>query len=163
MSSTRIEFGYQPGSIGRIAELHGTYYNAHWDFGLFFEARVATELSAFLQHFNENNDGFWLAVKDDRIEGAIAIDGIEAGEKGAHLRWFIVSDAVRGKGIGKKLIKKAMEFCIHKGYKKIYLQTFAGLDAARQLYEASGFQLIRQKTGEQWGTQVTEQLFEVTL
>lgn len=38
----KIESGYIPGSIGRIAELHGTYYHDHWGFGLYFEAMVAT-------------------------------------------------------------------------------------------------------------------------
>jgi len=27
--------GYIPGAIGRIAELHGTYYHKHWGFGFF--------------------------------------------------------------------------------------------------------------------------------
>jgi hypothetical protein len=48
MSDVEIVRGYVPGSIGRVAELHGTYYHDHWGFGLFFEAKVASELSAFL-------------------------------------------------------------------------------------------------------------------
>ncbi|GAI69557.1 unnamed protein product, partial [marine sediment metagenome] len=38
MSNVEMVKGYIPGSIGRIAELHGTYYNEHWDFTVFFEA-----------------------------------------------------------------------------------------------------------------------------
>lgn len=45
MSDVEIVKGYLPGSIGRVAELHGTYYHKHWGFSLFFEAKVATELS----------------------------------------------------------------------------------------------------------------------
>jgi hypothetical protein len=45
MSDVEIVKGYIPGSIGRVAELHGTYYHKHWGFSLFFEAKVATELS----------------------------------------------------------------------------------------------------------------------
>ena len=48
--------GYVPGAIGRIAELHGTYYAKHWGFGLFFEAKVATELSAFLKAHDADRD-----------------------------------------------------------------------------------------------------------
>lgn len=163
MSPHKIEEGYQPGIIGRIAELHGTYYNKHWGFGLFFEARVATDLSTFLQRYNNTRDGIWLVIIDDRIEGSIIIDGIDAGNKGAHLRWFIMSDATRGQGFGKKLITQAIEFCKTKRYQKIYLTTFEGLGAARHLYKASGFQLIKQESGDQWGTRVTEQLFELIL
>ena len=49
-ASTDVEIaaGYTPGAIGRVAEMHGTYYHREWGFGLYFEAKVATELSAFL-------------------------------------------------------------------------------------------------------------------
>ncbi|MBT4091625.1 MAG: GNAT family N-acetyltransferase, partial [Deltaproteobacteria bacterium] len=98
LAGFKIESGYIPGSIGRIAELHGLYYHAHWGFGLYFEAKVATELSEFLQRFNKDSDGLWIATVNGRIEGAVAIDGINAENEGAHLRWFIISDVIRGKG-----------------------------------------------------------------
>ncbi len=158
-----IKAEYIPGSIGRISELHGTYYHRYWGFGLYFEAKVATELSAFLQRFDEKRDGIWLAEKNGRIEGAIVIDGIQAENKGAHLRWFIVSDALRGKGIGRELMDKAMAFCRGKGYKRTFLWTFEGLGAARYLYEATGFSLVKQQRGEQWGVLVNEQCFELKI
>ena len=34
-----------------------------------------------------------------------------------------------------------------------------GLDAARRLYEASGFELSKEEQGSQWGSVVTEQQF----
>ena len=154
-----IARGYLPGAIGRIAELHGTYYAAHWQFGLFFEAKVATELASFLKAYDGQRDGLWLAVVDGRIEGSIVIDGSHADDQGAHLRWFILSDALRGKGAGRRLIASAVDFCRANGYPRIYLWTFEGLDAARHLYESTGFKLERQETGSQWGTVVNEQLF----
>ena len=89
----KIESGYIPGSIGRIAELHGTYYHDHWGFGLYFEAKVATELSEFLQRYDKSSDGIWIATVNGRVEGSVVIDGIHAENEGAHLRWFIISDA----------------------------------------------------------------------
>ncbi len=38
-----------PGAIGRITELHGTDYQQHTGFGLYFESKVACELSEFLR------------------------------------------------------------------------------------------------------------------
>jgi GNAT superfamily N-acetyltransferase len=156
-----IDRGYAPGSIGRISELHGTYYHDHWRFGVYFEAKVATELSEFLTRFDEKRDGIWLATVDNRIEGSIVIDGIQALEKGAHLRWFITSDVLRGKGAGRQLIDRAIKFCKIKGYQMLYLWTFEGLNAARHLYENAGFRLIKQQSGLQWGTEVNEQYFEL--
>ncbi len=34
--------GYVPGAIGRVAELHGKYYQEHWGFDIFFESKVPT-------------------------------------------------------------------------------------------------------------------------
>ena len=156
-----VDSGYVPGSIGRISELHGTYYYDHWRFGVYFEAKVATELSEFLARFDEKRDGIWLATVNNRIEGSIVIDGIHALDKGAHLRWFILSDVLRGKGAGRQLLDMAINFCKIKGYKMIYLWTFEGLNSARHLYEDVGFRLIKQQSGLQWGTEVNEQYFEL--
>lgn len=156
-----ITDGYTPGTIGRISELHGKYYFDHWRFGLYFEAKVATELSEFLQRYDSSRDRIWIATVNSRVEGSVVIDGIHAETKGAHLRWFIVSDALKGKGVGKKLLESAIDFSNTQGYKKIYLWTFEGLDAARHLYENAGFRLTKQQCGAQWGTTVNEQYYEL--
>lgn len=163
MSQIEITGGYVPGAVGRVAELHGTYYHRHWGFGLFFEVKVATELSEFLKRYDEDRDGFWTARVDRRVEGAIAIDGLHAQGEGAHLRWFIMSDALRGKGAGTRLIDTAIGFCRDRGYGKIYLWTFEGLNAARHLYERGGFELVEDRRGARWGTEVNEQRFECRL
>ena len=77
------------------------------------------------------------------------------------MRWFITSNEIRGKGAGKDLINTAMEFCKSRGYHRVYLWTFAGLNAARHLYEKSGFKLVHQQRGAQWGAEVDEQRFEL--
>jgi GNAT superfamily N-acetyltransferase len=163
MLDVKIANGYIPGSIGRIAELHGTYYHRDWGFGLFFEARVATELSAFQGRYDEMRDGFWTVSVEGRIEGSITIDGIHGSHEGAHLRWFIVSDILRGRGIGNRLMNVAMAFCRDRGYRRVYLNSFEGLHAAKHLYEKNGFRMVNQHRGAQWGSEVNEQLFEVLL
>ncbi|UCH20082.1 MAG: GNAT family N-acetyltransferase [Deltaproteobacteria bacterium] len=162
MSQVEI-MGYIPGAIGRITELHAAYYSRNWNFGLFFEAKVATEMSEFLSRFDEVRDGFWTTCRNGRVEGGIAIDGIEADSEGAHLRWFILSSELRGSGFGKKLMKAAVGFCEKKNYSFIYLWTFEGLDAARHLYEKFGFTLVEENAGTQWGTKVNEQRFVLNL
>lgn len=155
--------GYVPGAIGRVAEMHAAYYSEAWDFGLYFEAKVATELSQFLQRLDPARDGFWTAVRAGRVEGAIAIDGARAGTQGAHLRWFILSAALRAQGVGKRLLHEAVEFCRQRGYARVYLWTFQGLEPARHLYEKSGFRLVEQIEGEQWGKRVLEQRYVLAL
>ena len=163
MENISITSSYIPGAIGRITELHATYYNKKSGFGLFFETKVATELSEFLNRYNESKDGIWLAIDSDKIIGSIIIDGIHAMDEGAHLRWFIISPDFQNNGIGKQLIKNAIDFCINKAYKKIYLWTFQGLDLARHIYEINGFKIIEQKEGNQWGKSVFEQKYQLNL
>jgi GNAT superfamily N-acetyltransferase len=74
-----------------------------------------------------------------------------------------VSDTLRGKGVGKRLIQAAVDFCRSQRYPRVYLWTFEGLHAARHLYETAGFQLVEQHRGTQWGTEVIEQRFELSL
>jgi GNAT superfamily N-acetyltransferase len=107
-----------------VAELHGIYYHQQWGFGLFFEAKVAIELAEFLRRYDARRDGFWTATLTGRIEGSITIDGLHAEGEGAHLRWFIVSDALRGRGMGHRLINAALDFCRQCGYRRVYLWTF---------------------------------------
>ena len=66
----------------------------------------------------------------------------------------------RGSGVGGVLMRQAMDFCDARGYRRTYLWTFEGLNAARRLYERHGFQLVHQARGTQWGTEVNEQRFE---
>jgi GNAT superfamily N-acetyltransferase len=155
--------GYIPGAIGRIVELHGAFYAGCAGFGLYFESKVARELCEFMQRYDEGRDGLWLAFQDGRVEGSIAIDGTRAGSEGAHLRWFIVADSLRGCGIGQRLLENSLDFCRAKGYENVYLWTFGGLDAARRLYERCGFRLTRQQRGAQWGIEVDEQRFELPI
>jgi GNAT superfamily N-acetyltransferase len=162
MKDVRLS-GYIPGAIGRIAELHGRYYHKHWGFHLFFESKVAIELSEFLRRFNEEHDGFWVASVGETIVGSVAIDGANHDSKGAHLRWFIVAPESQGYGIGMMLLEEAIKFCRKKKFGRVYLWTFTGLDAARHLYEKCGFKLCEQYEGNQWGRIVTEQRFELIL
>ena len=158
-----IHRGFVPGTIGSVTEMHGTYYHAHWGFGSFFESKVAGEMAEFIGRYDEKRDGLWIALRNKRVEGSIVIDGIHAREEGAHLRWFIVSDAFRGRGIGGRLIRRALEFCRQKAYERVYLWTFEGLHPARHLYEKSGFQLTEEHPGTQWGREVLEQRFELRI
>ncbi|PKN72114.1 MAG: GNAT family N-acetyltransferase [Deltaproteobacteria bacterium HGW-Deltaproteobacteria-10] len=157
-----IVVGYMPGAIGKVTQLHAGYYHRNWGFGLYFEAKIATELAQFMQSFNPVRDGFW-AVVDDQIVGSIAIVGDQSDARRARLRWLIVDPEYQGRGFGKSLLKEAVGFCRESNFNKVYLTTFAGLDVARRLYEQSGFTIIREEEGSYWGKPVLEQTFELIL
>ena len=154
--------GYCPGLLARIVGAHMDYYAPAWGFGAPFETKVAAELSAFLCRYDPQRD--FLESRFDAagaLAGSLTIDGIAGDdpETGAHLRWFITAPAVRGTGVGRSLMRRAMAFCDGHGYRRVVLTTFAGLDAARHLYESHGFHLIREVPVDQWGGGVREQHF----
>ena len=161
---SEIEFhGYFPGVIGMITEAHAVYYHQHWGFDVSFEIQVGTELSEFMDAFQEGRDGLWVATVDGRFAGSAAMDGRQALTEGARLRWFIVVPALQGTGLGKELLARAVAFCGQRGYPRAYLWTFQGLDAARALYEREGFRLCEEHAVDQWGQTITEQKFQLDL
>lgn len=116
-------------------------------------------MAEFCAAFDHQRDGLWLAVQDGEILGSVALDAGQMHDAGAHLRWFIVANEAQGIGIGTKLLAAAVSFAEARQYKRIYLWTFRGLDAARHLYEAQGFRLMQEESGSQWGRVVREQPF----
>lgn len=160
----KVQFtGYYPGVVGKITEIHAIYYHEHWGFDVSFETQVGRELSEFLRGFDGERDGFWVALINGEFAGSIAIDGAEAEREGARLRWFIVPPEFQGKGIGKRLIERAIAFCRKAGFKRVFLWTFEGLDEARHLYERAGFRLCEEHRVHQWGQEVNEQKFLLDL
>ena len=162
MSEVRFT-GYFPGVVGKITEIHGVYYYENWAFDVSFETQVGRELSGFMGNFEEKRDGFWVAIVRGEFAGSIIIDGSHADKEGARLRWFIVAPGFQGRGIGRLLIGRAIDFCRKADYKKVYLWTFEGLDAARYLYESEGFLLSKERKVRQWGREIKEQMFELKL
>ncbi|MFJ3048413.1 GNAT family N-acetyltransferase [Herbaspirillum chlorophenolicum] len=152
-----IRQAYVPGCIGDIASLHARYYAQAAGFGVFFEHKVGSELGAFAQALPAPGKDLWLHVENGRTLASIAIDGDPASGV-AHLRWFIVDDSLRGSGIGRALLERALAFADAHAF-ETYLWTFQGLHAARHLYEAAGFALAEESPGEQWGSRVVEQRF----
>jgi RimJ/RimL family protein N-acetyltransferase len=124
-----------------------------------FESKVTREFAEFAARFDPVCDGMWFVIDRGEVHGSIVIDGHGDGRQ-AHLRWFMLGDAMRGRGQGHRLIDAAMSFCRRAGYRRVYLNTFKGLDAARALYERAGFRLVAEQSGETWGHAVVEQRFE---
>ncbi|NWA02301.1 helix-turn-helix domain-containing GNAT family N-acetyltransferase [Pseudomonas gingeri] len=154
-----LSAGYRPGLVGRVAEMHAAFYSRHYGFGQFFESKIALGIAEFAGRLEQPCNRIWAAIHNERIVGSIAIDGQDLGNNEAHLRWFILDDGCRGSGIGRQLLGEALAFCDRFGFCATQLWTFKGLDAARQLYEAQGFQLTQEQPGNQWGSTVTEQQF----
>ncbi|MFC7202441.1 GNAT family N-acetyltransferase [Haloferax namakaokahaiae] len=162
MGSVRICEGYVPGVVGRLTELHATYYGALWDLGPTFERDIAEGIAAFVGRYQSGRDGLWTVIDErDTVMGGLAIDSRPDSEAGAQLRYFILHPSLHGQGLGQQLLDEALAFCDRQGFERVFLWTVDELEAAVHLYEKAGFEAtdeIDPHTG--WRTTIPYRLFE---
>ncbi|MCF6445785.1 bifunctional helix-turn-helix transcriptional regulator/GNAT family N-acetyltransferase [Nereida sp. MMG025] len=155
----QITTGYSAGAMGRLIELHGTVYSAEQGLDQAFEAVVAKEFAELTPKLGGGKSQIWTAHLDGRCVGGICVDGDSLRLNRAEIRFFVLDPAARGLGLGKKLVKRAVNFHRSKGFDELSLRTFEGLDAARALYESVGFALVEEKQGDTYGRRMVEQKF----
>lgn len=151
--------GYQTGMIGDISALHARTHGPIVGFGPAFESVVSQAMAEFMPRLAKPVNNCWSVLENGRVVASITIDGEDLGNNLAHLRWFILEDDLRGRGLGRRLLDQALAHSDRLGFDEIHLWTLKGLDAARQLYERNGFVLVDEYQGDQWGKMVTEQKF----
>ena len=163
-SHGRVRYtGYTPGVIGTVTACHAVYYHEQWGFDLSFETQVAREVAEFMDRYDPEADGLWIARMGEDFAGSVVVDGALSDTDGARLRWFIVPAPFQGRGIGAALLDRALAFCREVGHDSLFLWTFLGLAAARTLYERAGFHLSRETRGNPWGQPILEQRFDLWL
>ncbi|WP_224332342.1 GNAT family N-acetyltransferase [Haloprofundus halobius] len=165
-----IQTGYTPGALGRIIELHETYYSEYWNLDYEFSREVAVELAEFLGRYDEAENRLWLVMSDPdddgerEILGSLVVDGGHSDdEEGARLRWVVLAPELHGQGLGRELMNRAMAFCADAGFDRVYLWTYEGLEAARRLYDKHGFTVVEDVTRQDWGPELTYQKLETYL
>jgi len=155
----QIRNGLKPGDMGTIIYLHGVIYEKEHGFDPTFEPYVAEPLSKFIL-FQSDRERIWIAQNDKNIVGSVAI--VKFSEDQAQLRWLLVHPEVRGLGLGKTLVEKAIQFSKIKGYRSIFLWTLDILSVAKKLYQSSGFKKTEENPCRLWGVPLTEHRYELT-
>jgi GNAT superfamily N-acetyltransferase len=156
----RIRYDIRPGDIGTIIKMHGEYYAKNNGFDIGFEPYVAIPLSKFALRRDER-ERIWIVESGNDIEGCIAI--VRYKNRTAQLRWYLLKDEIQGKGIGRDLMAKALEFAKKMGYSRMILWTVNEQAKAIKIYEKNGFKLTKEKGRLMWGKQIVEQCYEKKL
>ncbi|HHL41738.1 hypothetical protein DRO31_07535 [Candidatus Bathyarchaeota archaeon] len=159
--SVSIRDQIKPGDLGAITWLHGILYAMEYDLDWSFEAYVAEPLSELVKSGDFKDQRLWVVEQDNKVLGSIAI--VKNSPEEAQLRWFILHPDLRGKGLGKQLTSKALEFCRERGYKRVILWTFDELDAAIGIYKKNGFVKVEEINHVHWGRTVTEEKYFLEL
>jgi GNAT superfamily N-acetyltransferase len=149
----------RPGDLGYIAYRHAILYEKEYGLAGVFERYV---IESLLKYAAGDQPGeVWVAEFGDQIVGFIGIVGIDP--ETAQLRWFLIEPDFRGTGLGNRLMAAAMEYCRQQGFHRIFLCTFAGLDAAQHLYRKHGFAPIERVPNDAWKQGLVEEQWEVSL
>jgi GNAT superfamily N-acetyltransferase len=151
----------RPGDLGEIVRLHGVLYAEEYGLDNTFEAYVAGPLSEFVLSEDKRGERVWVVEVGGKVAGCIAI--VRVGEGVAQLRWFLLTPETRGRGLGKRLMEEAVNFCRKEGYRRIILWTFSELETATALYRRWGFVKAEEKAHRIWGRDLTEEKYELEL
>lgn len=151
----------KPGDLGAITWLHGVLYAKEYDLDWTFEAYVAEPMSELVKSGDFSEQRLWIVEQNEKVKGGIAI--VKNSSEEAQLRWFILHPDLRGRGLGKQLTSRALEFCRERDYKRVVLWTFDELDAAIGIYQKNGFVKVEEITHVHWGKTVTEEKYVLEL
>lgn len=126
-----------------------------------WRAYVADAVHKLDDQFDPERDRMVILEHNGVPSGCIAV--AHAGEHTAQLRFFFLNSALRGMGIGSRLMELALDFCREKQYRRVFLLTNSDLGAARHLYGKSGFRLADSRVVKEWGEAFVEERWELEL
>lgn len=150
-----------PGDIGWVVQQHGEIYAREYGWNSSFEALVAGIAGEFLLKFQPEWERCWIAELNGERVGAIFV--VRKSASVAQLRLLILAPAARGLGLGGRLVDECIAFARRKGYKKMVLWTNSCLLAARGIYAARGFKLVKSEPHEGYGEPLVGETWELKL
>jgi DNA-binding MarR family transcriptional regulator len=151
----------EPGDIGWVIARHGALYAQEYGFDHRFEALVAQVAGAFLAAHDPSRERCWIAVRDGVRVGSVFL--VRQSDEVGKLRLLIVEPSARGLGIGKRLVEQCITFARHTGYRQVTLWTNDVLLAARGIYRAAGFRLVKTMPHHDFGPAMVGEDWELDL
>jgi GNAT superfamily N-acetyltransferase len=122
---------------------------------------LAGGVHTFVSQFDERKDCMYILEQDGVPSGSVAITHID--EVTSQLRFFFLEPEARGRGAGRGLLDRAIDFCRETKYEHVFLWTFSTLMAARHLYADKGFRITGTRVNNDWGQSVLEERWDLDL
>jgi DNA-binding MarR family transcriptional regulator/GNAT superfamily N-acetyltransferase len=152
---------HRPGDMGWIIHRHGALYAQEYGWDETFEALVAEIAATFIKDFDPKRERCWIAEKDGEIVGSVLL--VAQSDDTAKLRLLYVEPKARGFGIGRRFVDECIRFARAAGYRRITLWTNDVLHAARSIYAASGFRLVKAEPHRSFGHDLVGEEWELEL
>ena len=157
-----IRRALREGDVQAIADLHRRVYGAEYGRNEDFVSAVRRGLEkAHRDGWPHQKGAVWLVERRGRLVGSLALT--DEGDGTGRVRWFVLEAALRGQGLGRRLIAELLDEARSAEMRKLVLETFSALTAAARIYRAAGFELRWSREREDWGPPVTYQGYDLEL
>jgi GNAT superfamily N-acetyltransferase len=145
-----VRRSYGPGDAAGILVLHRRVYPPEFGVDETFIDDIAITLADLdAIGFPGPGEGAWLVDGPGGLAGSLLLS--DEGEGEGRVRLFVFDQALRGRGLGRRLLGELLALARDFGYDRLTLATFADLTAAAHLYREVGFELVREEVAPRWG------------
>lgn len=98
------------------------------------------EVGAMSAAYDGARHACFVLEQDGRVLGCGGIAPLAGGEQDVcELRKMYLLPEARGRGLGERMLHHCLEAARVRGYRRCYLETLSGMDAAQKLYLKTGF------------------------
>jgi putative acetyltransferase len=105
-------------------------------------------LDCMTETYNTINKSYFVVESGNEIIGGAGISPLDHYEGNVcELQKMYFMPEARGKGLGRKMMTKCLEFAKKVGFDQCYLETLPYMDDARKLYRKVGFESIDKPMG----------------
>ena len=93
--------------------------------------------------YSQPRCAYWVVERDGVVEGGGGVAPLEGGDADTcELRKMYFLSSLRGLGAGAEVMRLALDAARTFGFKRCYIETLTGMNAAMRLYERNGFRRI---------------------
>lgn len=165
LSTSTESFSIRPffaGDIDYVISRHKTLYRLESNLSsAAFSDYIDEGIHRFVQNFDKEKDCMFILEYQGKPAGSVAI--VHTKEKAAQFRYFFLEPEMRGRGLGNKLMDRALVFCREKEYRQVFLWTISAQKVARHLYKSKGFEITQTCENKEWGDVVLKERWDLDL
>jgi putative acetyltransferase len=101
------------------------------------------EVDSMSVAYSRPRSAYFVIEADGAVQGGAGVAPLDGGDADVcELRKMYFLPTLRGRGAGQAAIDRCIDAARAFGFKRCYIETLTGMDAAQRLYLANGFERI---------------------